>query len=120
LWCEYQWWEPERGERRARSPKKTFARDHKSLGFLLFTHTPQQQQMAAMISQAQSFFGGGAGFGLTPSTGVINPNGTFTAFAASTLFLEQQIQAPIQAAAVLLAVMCVKVRKKVRCACKTP
>jgi len=64
---------------------------------------------AAATAQAQEFFGTGQGFGLFPTTG-LNLNSTnFTPFLSETAFLLTQIEAPIQAAAVLLAVMCVKV-----------
>lgn len=62
------------------------------------------------VGTAQQVFGSGQGFGLAASTGVLDGDaGTFTAFAPSAAFLLTQIEAPIQAAAVLLAVMCVKV-----------
>jgi len=62
------------------------------------------------LAAAQQVFGSGLGFGLAASTGALNGDGaTFTPFASSTAFLLTQIEAPIQAAAVLLAIMCVKV-----------
>jgi len=65
---------------------------------------------AAANAQAQSFFGVGLGFGLAPTTGVIDGDANnFQQFDSVTAGLLAQIEAPIQAAAVLLMIMCIKV-----------